>query len=243
MFEIQLLSLFVGSLGLESLLLSGWLRWQQGVADRDCEEEENLTPYESKEIYTPIASPNGTTHSPQDPRFAGWEFKIVRADRDLFRNPAVFKQLCEEEAQAGWILLEKLDDRRVRFKRPAAVRDISKPELLSFDPYRTHYGPAPHGRLALAAIAFLVATLLPAYLGYVLISHTLKQTRLPGTSETSRPALKSAPPASPKASPAPAPVPAVTPPPPSPVPPAPAAVTSPPASPVPIAPVPAPPAP
>jgi len=36
----------------------------------------------------------------------------------MFRDPVVLRQLCEEEAEAGWILLEKLDDHRVRFKRP-----------------------------------------------------------------------------------------------------------------------------
>lgn len=181
MLEIKLLSLFVGSLGLQAMAVSGWLRWQQVSDDRQCEEEETLTPYESNNIQSETGSQplNGGAHPAKDPRFSGWEFKIVRAERDLFRNPAIFKQLCEEEAQAGWTLLEKLDDRRVRFKRPLALRDISNPQLLTFDPYRTHYGSASTWTTLLWGGAFLVAILLPAYLGYALVSTTLSNLRSP----------------------------------------------------------------
>ena len=48
-----------------------------------------------------------------------WEFKIVRAYRAVFAKPEAFKKLLSEEERAGWILLEKLDDNRVRFKRQA----------------------------------------------------------------------------------------------------------------------------
>jgi len=180
MLEIKLLSLFVGSLGIQAMVASGWLRWQQVVLERQREEEEEiLTPYDSKETY-PLAEssqPNGSTAAPKDLRLAGWEFKIVRANRDLFRDPNVFRQLCDEEGQAGWILLEKLDDRRVRFKRPLALRDIIQAEFLPNDPYRTLYGPSSNGGTLLTAIAFLAAILLPAYLGYALVSATLSNLR------------------------------------------------------------------
>jgi len=39
-----------------------------------------------------------------------------------------------EEAEAGWILLEKLDDHRVQFKRPMALRYTDTPEFLVNDP-------------------------------------------------------------------------------------------------------------
>ena len=69
-----------------------------------------------------------------------WEFKIVRSDTAAFRKPEVLSKLLEEEAQAGWVMLEKLDDSRVRFKRPrsAQTRDAYLPE--GVDPYRTRYG-------------------------------------------------------------------------------------------------------
>jgi hypothetical protein len=190
MLEIKLLSLFVGSLGIQAVAASGWLRWQQVVLERQLEEEEEiLTPYESKETYSLVESPqsNGSTITPKDLRLTGWEFKIVRASQDLFRDPAVLRQLCDEEAQAGWILLEKLDDRRIRFKRPLALRDIIQPEFLPHDPYRTHYGSSSNWTTVLVAIAFLLAILLPAYLGYALVSATLSNLRSTPTPEASQP--------------------------------------------------------
>ena len=43
-----------------------------------------------------------------------WEFKIVRSTYPALRKPEVFQALLEEESLAGWELVEKLDDRRVR---------------------------------------------------------------------------------------------------------------------------------
>lgn len=69
-----------------------------------------------------------------------WEFKIVRSTSGAFRRPEVFQSLMEEESLAGWELVEKLDDRRVRFKRrkDARWRDATLPP--GFDPYRSQYG-------------------------------------------------------------------------------------------------------
>ena len=78
-----------------------------------------------------------------------WEFKIVRSDSGAFRKPAVLEKLIEEEAQAGWVMLEKFDGNRVRFKRPhsARARDAFLPD--SVDPYRTRYGPLATRQMAL----------------------------------------------------------------------------------------------
>jgi len=69
-----------------------------------------------------------------------WEFKIVRSETGVFRRPEVLNKLIEEEARAGWVMLEKLDDSRIRFKRPrsARVKDTYLPP--GVDPYRTRYG-------------------------------------------------------------------------------------------------------
>ena len=69
-----------------------------------------------------------------------WEFKIVRSYSPVFRKPEVFQALLQEESLAGWELVEKLDDRRVRFKRrrDARRRDAALPP--GIDPYRTQYG-------------------------------------------------------------------------------------------------------
>jgi hypothetical protein len=76
----------------------------------------------------------------QDDLNNDWEFKIVRSDSAAFRKPEVLKKLLEEEARAGWVMLEKFDDSRVRFKRSrsARTRDALLPP--GVDPYRTQYG-------------------------------------------------------------------------------------------------------
>ena len=69
-----------------------------------------------------------------------WEFKIVRSSTAAFRKRETLDKLLEEEARAGWVMLEKMDDSRVRFKRPRRARaqdDYLPPDV---DPYRTNYG-------------------------------------------------------------------------------------------------------
>jgi len=90
------------------------------AAERLRQEEEEMTEYADKDLRD------------------GWEFKILRANTAAFKDPQVFKQACEEEAQAGWVLVEKFDDQRLRFKRPASAKD--KDTYLSLDAYRTQYG-------------------------------------------------------------------------------------------------------
>lgn len=85
-----------------------------------------------------------------------WEFKIVRSETDIFRRPEVFQQLLAEEQIAGWEMVEKLDDRRVRFKRnkDARRRDIRLPE--GYDPYRTTYGRS-NFRLVFSLLAMSIS--------------------------------------------------------------------------------------
>lgn len=172
----------VGSLGLEAVFAGVWVSHEQLAAGQKYDEEEEvLTRYESQEdnVNAPENAPsNGNPNSPSNPvNLKVWEYKIVRASSDLFRNPAIFHKLCREEEEFGWILLEKLDDRRVRFKRPIALRDAPRPNLPPFDPYRTHYGPLSNAMTAAAAIVFLSAIVLPAVLGYALVSTTLTRSR------------------------------------------------------------------
>jgi len=69
-----------------------------------------------------------------------WEFKIVRSTLNQFGKPDVFRQMVEEESLSGWQLLEKLDDGRVRFKRPVSARKRDAMLPPGIDPYRTQYG-------------------------------------------------------------------------------------------------------
>jgi hypothetical protein len=68
----------------------------------------------------------------------GWEFKIVRSATGKFKNRDFVRELCQEEAKAGWELLEKFDDNRIRFKRRVEKRD--QDHYLQSDPYRTNVG-------------------------------------------------------------------------------------------------------
>jgi len=102
------------------------------------------------------------TQYPQDDRNDDWEFKIVRSGTAAFRKTTVLDRLIEEEARAGWVMLEKLDDSRIRFKRPrrARAQDAYLPD--DVDPYRTHYGsPARYTMTAL----LMVGTILLLVLG------------------------------------------------------------------------------
>ena len=87
------------------------------------EEEEQMTPYSNDELQN------------------DWEFKIVRAGYRAFGSPGSLNKLVEQEKQAGWVLLEKLDDSRVRFKRPRSA-GANDAQLVAngVDPYRTQYG-------------------------------------------------------------------------------------------------------
>lgn len=184
MLEILVWSVFLGTLGIEAVMASALVRWQQVVAKQEYqEEEEMLTSYNSKDNITdPHQSQRANKgEPPQDPRLSGWEYKIVRASSDLFRDPAVLAKLCEEESLAGWILFEKLDDRRVRFKRPLAMREVITPDALAFDPYRSHYGPSSNWLTWIAGIAAVTAMVLPAYLGFMLVSSTIANSRSPAS--------------------------------------------------------------
>jgi hypothetical protein len=85
-----------------------------------------------------------------------WEFKIVRSEMGAFRKTEVFQRLLQEEAVAGWELVEKLDDRRVRFKRrkDARRRDSSLPQ--GIDPYRSQFGGGVSRSLILVLVGLAV---------------------------------------------------------------------------------------
>lgn len=83
-----------------------------------------------------------TSYSTED--LAGdWEFKIVRANTPAFRHPRTLNRLIEREAQAGWTMIEKFDDQRVRFKRSkqARLNDANLPH--GVNPYGSYYGMSP----------------------------------------------------------------------------------------------------
>ena len=106
---------------------------------RKLAEEEEMTTYADDELQN------------------DWEFKIVRAYRAVFAKPEAFKKLLSEEERAGWILLEKLDDNRVRFKRRRSGQ-ANDAQLISegIDPYRTQYGTSQMVIVLVIAIIAIV---------------------------------------------------------------------------------------
>jgi hypothetical protein len=121
------------------------------AAKRNREEEEELTKYTPDELSE------------------DWEFKIVRSLGTPFRNPVTLQNLIEDEAEAGWALVEKFDDSRVRFKRPANAREQDHLLPPDIDPYRTQYGVS-EGVVGLAvigvAVLIIVIILLVVSLGF-----------------------------------------------------------------------------
>jgi hypothetical protein len=95
------------------------------------------------------------THYSVDDLENDWEFKIVRSERGAFRRPAVFQQLLQEESVAGWELVEKLDDRRVRFKRrkDSRRRDAGLPS--GIDPYRSQFDAGASRTLVLVLVGLV----------------------------------------------------------------------------------------
>jgi hypothetical protein len=70
-----------------------------------------------------------------------WEFKILRSATAKFHDPVWLRTILEEEARAGWTLVEKFDDARLRLKRPTSAR--ARDAALPFDARRTSVGPGP----------------------------------------------------------------------------------------------------
>ncbi len=95
------------------------------------QEEEEMTPYNTNQLEE------------------DWEFKIVRSQTNAFKKYDTIERVKAEESIAGWILVEKFDDGRLRFKRPpnAKKNDYNLPQ--GIDPYRTTYGMGEGGLIAL----------------------------------------------------------------------------------------------
>jgi hypothetical protein len=121
------------------------------------EEEENLTRYEA-------LPDNMESHT-------DWEFKILRTNGYAFGNRETLKRVCAEEKRTGWILLEKLDDRRLRFRRPISAR--AKDRLAKINPYRSHYGLSPGVATFITIVVSMVVLSVPAYLGFTFATKLL----------------------------------------------------------------------
>jgi hypothetical protein len=108
------------------------------AARRMREEEEEMTPYSKSDLD------------------ADYEFKIIRSTTGVFKHPEKMRAILEEEARAGWVLVEKFDNSRIRLKRPANAR--AGDADLDFDPYRTSIGLS-EGRLVGIILGVIFGTI------------------------------------------------------------------------------------
>ena len=106
----------------------------RAAAERMRKEEEEMTGYKTEDL-------------------EGWEFKIVRSMTGRFKDRQFLQQICQEEGKAGWEMLEKFDDTRVRFKRRVERRE--QDHYLTTDPYRINVGFNPQ-KLALVIVGIVV---------------------------------------------------------------------------------------
>ncbi len=172
---VTLLTLFSGSVGLALLINSQWWFWLADMGAQQQDEEDDLSHYQTQ-VKVPSTSPKSPVPvSGQSHQSSGWEFKILRAQHNIFHQPQTLQQVCQEEAQGGWILLEKLDDKRLRFKRPMSFR---QKDLLihNYDPYRSFYGSRWSLMPLFSGVIVLMMTALPAYLAYQLVTLQLSQS-------------------------------------------------------------------
>jgi len=84
------------------------------------------------------------------------EYKVIQSQTPLFADTAKMQDILAEEAKAGWRLLEKEDNYRIRLQRNISHRENdANPEL---DAYRTSVGESSvvtYGATALRTISIV----------------------------------------------------------------------------------------
>ena len=120
---------------------------------RRAEEEEEMTPYSQPDLS-------------QD-----WEFKILRSTYGSFKKPEFLRQCLEEEARAGWVLVEKFDDARVRLKRPTTAKE--RDGKLDIDPYRIQVGATPTA-VAMAIVLITLSISVSVLVAIALLAASLR---------------------------------------------------------------------
>jgi len=84
------------------------------------------------------------------------EYKIIQAQTPLFSDTARMHEILAQEAKAGWQLLEKEDNYRIKLQRNISHRDNDK--NLDFDAYRSTVGVSSvvtYGVTAVVTIAIV----------------------------------------------------------------------------------------
>lgn len=84
------------------------------------------------------------------------EYKVVQSQTPMFSDTAKMHQILVEEAKAGWQLLEKEDNYKIRLQRNISHR--ANDAKLGFDAYRTTVGVSSvvtYGATALITLAIV----------------------------------------------------------------------------------------
>lgn len=84
------------------------------------------------------------------------EYKVIQAQTPLFSDSNKMHEILDQEARAGWRLLEKEDNFKIRLQRDISHRENDR--NLDFDAYRTTVGVSSvvtYGATALVTLAIV----------------------------------------------------------------------------------------
>ncbi len=84
------------------------------------------------------------------------EYKVITSQTPTFSDTAKMQEVLEQEAKAGWRLLEKQDNYKIRLQREISHRENDK--TLDVDAYRTTVGVSStitYGATAVLTIAIV----------------------------------------------------------------------------------------
>jgi 23S rRNA maturation mini-RNase III len=90
------------------------------------------------------------------------EYKTLQSQTPLFASAAKMHETLEQESKAGWTLLEKEDNYRVKLQRNTSNRDNDK--NLDFDAYRSTVGVSSVLTYAATALFTLAVVSIILYL-------------------------------------------------------------------------------
>jgi len=88
------------------------------------------------------------------------EYKTLHSQTPLFSDPERLRAILAEEARAGWDLVEKQDNYRIKLQRETSHRDNDG--NLDFDAYRSTVGVSSlitYGATALITVAIVAMIL------------------------------------------------------------------------------------
>lgn len=90
------------------------------------------------------------------------EYKVLQAQTPLFADTGKMQEILEEEARAGWRLIEKKDNYHLKLQREISHRDNDA--SLDFDAYRSNVGLSATVTYGVTALVTLAVVALILYL-------------------------------------------------------------------------------